>query len=342
MEAYQCSVGFFFLVFLCVGSHAWIDPNDDSCPDPSVISPCVCSVVPGNSRHIDCSDVRDEDDLACIFSSSSLPTFKKLTIEYNTRLSVLRAGLLGNASFEEVYIYGGALEEVDRGFLAGSYNTAISIDFSYNWLTDFIFDDMSLFTKLKSLTLDGNKLSYLPPITSPTLASISVGENPFSTLEPSTFQHMPALETISIFKTGLNNILAGTFSGLEHLTWLSLGENLLTHIHSNAIQFTEPGASLYLDRNSIKYIIIDAIGGLTNGALYVYNNKIVELEEDIWRPMLEAGNEIDLRNNPLTCGCDIAWLLHDPTLLSLINHQTICVDGTLLVDINPDDIDAIC
>lgn len=336
------------VVFLCAESHgddkAAQDNNrvDLICPNSEDISPCVCFSFPDKTTHLDCSAVRSEAQLAELFSSLAVPAFTSLTIEYNTDIKVLRVGDLGNVTFQEIYVHGGALEEVENGSLSASYSIAHSLDFSSNSLTSFCFEDIKQFTSLLDLNLSDNKLYELPQISSQTLTSLSIGKNPLTSLSPSVFSDTPSLRAISIFGTELNNLFAGTFSTLANLTWLNLSENELTHIHTDAIHIKVFGASIHLDYNSIKYVLPGGISGLRGGFVYLYTNNIVELEEDVWRPLLEEGNTLDLKANPLACGCDVAWLVKNATLLQFVDSKTSCSSGDLLVDLDAEYLDLVC
>ena len=41
-------------------------------------------------------------------------------------------------------------------------------------------------------------------------------------------------------------------------------------------------------------------------------------------------------DNPLECGCDLAWLISRPDYLSKLYGVETCADGTLLTDLDPD------
>lgn len=43
--------------------------------------------------------------------------------------------------------------------------------------------------------------------------------------------------------------------------------------------------------------------------------------------------------NPLLCGCDIAWLVRNHTLLEAVDVYTTCADGRLLASLDPADYD---
>ena len=40
-------------------------------------------------------------------------------------------------------------------------------------------------------------------------------------------------------------------------------------------------------------------------------------------------------DNPLECGCDLAWIVAKPLYLSKLDGSETCTDGTLLTDLDP-------
>ena len=43
-------------------------------------------------------------------------------------------------------------------------------------------------------------------------------------------------------------------------------------------------------------------------------------------------------DNPLTCGCDMAWIMNNTDYLSrLTKHAATCADGTQVSDLQPDN-----
>ena len=48
-------------------------------------------------------------------------------------------------------------------------------------------------------------------------------------------------------------------------------------------------------------------------------------------------------DNPLTCGCDIAWIIRDTDYLNRIIYESYptCADGTLVSELSEDDY-SIC
>ena len=45
--------------------------------------------------------------------------------------------------------------------------------------------------------------------------------------------------------------------------------------------------------------------------------------------------------NPLECGCDVLWLLNCADCMERLDEST-CADGTLLTDLDPQDLADVC
>ncbi|XP_047485653.1 oplophorus-luciferin 2-monooxygenase non-catalytic subunit-like [Penaeus chinensis] len=288
------------------------------CPDPADIFPCVCTTGSENHMTMDCSDLASEDELARVFSSN-LPftKFHLLKIEENQNLRVLREGDLGPASFSVIIINGGVLEEVQYGAFAGSYSTAEVIDLSRNALTEFPFYELPLFTSLSTVAVDNNVISSIPVLQSASLKDLNFGNN-IDTIFPETFANLPLLNYVILFDNNLSNVPKGAIA-------FSSTDNGYVDLRSNIIGSIE----------------VDAITGLNAGTLYLNGNSLSVLEEDVFRPILEGGATVYLNENPLQCGCDVAWLVLNPALLALTPEAT-CNDGEALEDLDPSIFEDLC
>merc|ERR1712179_511001 len=86
----------------------------------------------------------------------------------------------------------------------------------------------------------------------------------------------------------------GTFSNMESLAILNMGDNFINEIQD------------------------DFSGISANTQLLLQNNQIRQLNETAFRPLVEkimntplATGLIDLENNPLDCSCDVKWIIID-------------------------------
>lgn len=180
------------------------------CPDPQDISPCICTVDSQHNMDIDCSLVESEDQLARVFSANiPFTKFNMLRIKDNKKLSVLRNGDLGPASFQIIEVKNGVLEEVQDGALSQSYSTATRIDFQSNRLSIFPFHEIPSFTSLSRLWLSVNSLPEFPTVSSDTLTSVGFGSNSFREVPLNGFQGMKNVNTIDVSSNQIDTIVSG-------------------------------------------------------------------------------------------------------------------------------------
>ncbi|XP_027239483.2 oplophorus-luciferin 2-monooxygenase non-catalytic subunit-like [Penaeus vannamei] len=318
------------------------DLRSPTCPDPQDISPCVCTVDVQHNMDIDCSQVESEDQLAQVFSSNiPFPKFNKLVIEGNPHLTVLRNGDLGPASFQIIEMTSGVLEEVQDGALSVSYSTATRIDLQVNRLSKFPFHEIPSFTALTTLWLNLNSLSEFPLITSDSLTDIGLSVNFFGDIPLNGFQGVKNVNTIGVANNDITTIVPGIFSDLPHLRYLFLFSNRLSEIPAGAIEFNGNGF-LFLDQNNISKIAVGAITGLGDGEVQLNENSLTVLEEDVFGAFLSAGATLEIDDNPLGCGCEIAWLVTNSAYMSLISPGASCYDGELLANLDPTIYEDFC
>lgn len=312
-----------------------------SCPVANDIYPCVCTATPdGFSLDMDCSDVIDEAQLEEVFKAN-FPTssFRRLTIYQNKNLRVLRDGAFGNTSFEEIWITDGVLTEVQEAALSGSALRALTLVFNMNNLSIFPFTTLISFSRLLSLDLRSNNLQVFPRIISGSLQVLYLSLNPLGDLPVDAFEGTPSLIDLHLSSTELTEILPGTLDGLTNLRIVDLGSNRLQELATNSVQCNSNTGLVDLGYNQIRSVQPNAFPGLVGGWLYIHHNLLTTLEEEVWRPLVENDGYIDPYGNPLLCGCDIAWLVRNGTLLEAVDVYTTCADGRVLASLDPADYD---
>ncbi|MDK2413365.1 hypothetical protein QHH03_30210, partial [Aphanizomenon sp. 202] len=110
---------------------------------------------------------------------------------------------------------------------------------------------------------------------------------------------------------------------------------------AGAIEFHGHGI-LSLDHNNINKIAVGAITGLGDGDVYLNENSLTVLEEDVFGAFLSAGATLNIDDNPLGCGCEIAWLVTNSAYMSLISPGASCYDGELLANLDPTIYEDFC
>ncbi|XP_042216497.1 oplophorus-luciferin 2-monooxygenase non-catalytic subunit-like [Homarus americanus] len=307
------------------------------CPEAESISPCLCTSDGSYTMYMDCSAVESEKQLASIMSQKfPFPGFYSLVIKNNDNLKVLRSGALGVNTFQEFHITDGALQEVEVGALSGSYSTTTILDFNNNYITSFPWERISSFISLETLSARSNFIALFPTLVSNSLAYLDLSNNPMGSMPVTAFINTPALKEIYIREIGIYNLPSGTFFGHPHLSTLQLSFNNLGQLTEGAVQMGAGKTKVYLNNNMISNVAANSFSGLISGDfVYLYSNELTELVEEVWQPLIMFGVYLDFRFNPLTCGCDIAWIVLNPSILSHIDSDTTCSNGQFIVDLDP-------
>ncbi|CAL4122259.1 unnamed protein product, partial [Meganyctiphanes norvegica] len=292
---------------------------EPTCPDAEDIAPCVCTYVSeDNAMDLDCSAVESEDQLKQIFKSYfPFKNFVLFIMHGNNSITVLEAGVFNGISFESIIIYNTNLEVIELQALDSCYETAWEIDVSNNMITSFPFDELSQFSKLSHFRIKKNSLSMIPA---------------------DAFNGLTALELL--YLDGNHANIVGTFKHLPSLSWIGLSSNdySLTN-YTIPTNFIKTGSSdlgyIDLHGNNIVSVEPDAFDIVEGLHIHMEHNALSTLDEATWRPYLEAQVHLWAADNPLVCGCDIAWLFGEDQLLEHVSTSTTCTDGERLQDLDP-------
>ncbi|XP_068221563.1 oplophorus-luciferin 2-monooxygenase non-catalytic subunit-like [Palaemon carinicauda] len=330
------SLSFVVLVFILVGG---INGQTKICPAPEDIFPCTCKEFAYPTTELTCSDVTSNDQLANIFNKEFRASdFGRLKIENNKHLTTIRPGDLGKASFQEIWITAGILEQVEPLAFAESYETATKIMVFSNHIVSFPFEELPNFIKLESLGVDFNHLTSFPVLQSSSLRFISFQTNDIEgPLPANAFQQLPNISEIDVRGLNLKAILPGTFVGLSRLRYLDVAGTNLKTLTSGTFELHDPeafGTVLDIEYNQIDNIEVDTFAGGID-TIRARSNNLHLLEEEVWRPYVEAGGILNIQYNPFECGCDLAWLVLNSTFMSQVAEETACQDGTLFIDLDP-------
>ncbi|CAL4250540.1 unnamed protein product [Meganyctiphanes norvegica] len=294
---------------------------EQQCPDAEDIAPCVCSYESvSNFMDLDCSAVESEEQLKQIFTANfPCKNFNQFVIIFNNNLKVLEAGVFNGISFEIINIEWNNLEVIELKALDSCYETATKLNFYFNKITSFPFIELSQFSKLRDFVISVNSLDVIPA---------------------DTFHDLTALEHLNICCN--NAAIVGTFQDLPNLRDIWLGSNNITAIPAH---FIKTGSSdlnfIDLTGNNIVSVDPDAFDIVDYLDIDMDSNSLSTLEEATWRPNLEAGGTLEANDNPLVCGCDIAWLFGEDQLLEQVYEDAKCTDGENLHDLDPKMFD-IC
>ncbi|XP_014672584.1 PREDICTED: slit homolog 1 protein-like [Priapulus caudatus] len=143
-------------------------------------------------------------------------------------------------------------------------------------------------------------------------------------IQPGTFGHAENLETLELAGNGLVSLQPGVFAGLRHVEHLDFTGSDLTWIAPGAFDDTESIRVVDMPSQHLYYIAEDAFRGLTDiEYIDLSGNHLRTLARNVFDEDLDDHHHyhhhhnddhvhIDLTDNPLICGCDIAWLTVHP------------------------------
>lgn len=239
-----------------------------TCPLPGEIVPCLCSEDSSLGLIMDCSAVKDEPELAKVFTAH-LPTsdFYELRIFHdpmNTdyRLHSLKQSTLGEAIFKRVNITGTQIMSIAGYAFEKSKSTLQILALDGNRINEFPFGSLSRYTSLTTVLLAHNNLELLPQLTSPFLKVLDVSGNWPLVVDEKAFASTPSLQKINLSHTSQKSLPRGLFTDLGQLQELNLSNNDLKELEEAAI-VTAKASLTYLDlsKNDISFIRHDSIVG---------------------------------------------------------------------------------
>lgn len=317
--------------------------RDLPCPNAADILPCECQADESYQMAMRCSYLGD-GELARIFSADfPFKHFREIEIRHSDDLTVLQEGDFGEASFEEVFTDRTGLAEVQERAFASSYSTLTTVKLDNNRISKFPFGEIPSYTSLRELYLYGNELRQFPALKSDSLVTVSLSFNPISEIPVNAFRDIPNIEDFYFQGNKLQHIYTGTFSGLPNLRRIDLLKNDLRHLQEGAFETSSDSfRELVLTASNVSRIERHAITGLKGGSLWLDDNALASLDEDAFRPLLSDVQAVYLAGNPLSCSCDIAWLVRRPALMARVADDATCNNGQLLVDLDPAMYDALC
>ncbi|XP_050705657.1 oplophorus-luciferin 2-monooxygenase non-catalytic subunit-like isoform X7 [Eriocheir sinensis] len=315
------------------------------CPDDGAIYPCICTASASYEITMDCSNVDSSESLRKIFETPfAFNDFKRLIIDPLSPVSTLYdlpAGVFGPVSFEEIDVTNTLIETVDEEAIVNSHNTLVRLNMRGNKINKFPFETLDLYVELIELDLANNQISgVMPDIVTEALTTLDLSGNTGITLTETVFIGSLKLQVLR-----LNNMALGdttppnVFYTLSNLRTLYLQNNGIpgTLIEDFISTLSQPLTAVYLDGNSLSQIHPLSVTGLSdNGIISFTNNQIQQLTQENWEGLvsrLTRYDAIDMRHNPLVCGCDLVWLVLDADLMAIFHAETKCDGGAYMVDL---------
>ncbi|CAL4124507.1 unnamed protein product [Meganyctiphanes norvegica] len=289
------------------------------CPNADDIAPCVC-IYQADEHAMDlyCSAVESEEQLRQIFKADfPFKNFRFFILQYNSNLKVLESYVFNTISFEIIIIFDNEIEVIEDHAFDSCYETATHVSFYDNKITYFPFDALSNFVNLEVFGISRNSLSTIPA---------------------DAFHGITTLEKILIDYNTPN--IVGTFANLTSLQQITMGGNDLTILPTN---FLKTGSnhltSIILSFNNIVDVEPGAFDIVNGMHINMTSNSLSTLDEATWGPLLVGGVVLDATDNPLSCGCDIAWLFKEDQMLGQLSKDTTCSDGENIHNLDPSIFD---
>ncbi|XP_063592162.1 oplophorus-luciferin 2-monooxygenase non-catalytic subunit-like [Penaeus indicus] len=317
------------------------------CPFDVDVAPCVCS-FDGASLDLDCSSVKDLDDLARVFQAEfPFPSFTSLAIADNPHLEgELPGGIFGPVSFQNITLVRTNLSAVADTAFASSASRLLVLDLGSNALTSFPFATLGNYFLLQHLYLKRNRLGRILDLESSSLEILKLDSNPLLELTANTFTNTRYLRALYLNDASLKEVPVGLFDGLNHLQELYLMGNQIQTLSSGTFNLNSKSLIIVgLAGNAISQVEQNTFGTSLSQTVTLdfRGNSLTDLPESVWRPMISVlgPDSLHIDGNSLTCGCNMCWLMQDSTLLSHTSGGK-CNSGENLEDINTDYCDFFC
>lgn len=284
-----------------------------------------------------CNEIYDESQLYQIFHADFPNTeFRILNLLTHSIFS-LSDDVFGEVTFEEARVFNGILSSVGPKTFIKSATTLKKLNLYNNSLVDFPYETLNQYTSLEYFSLHTNPIASFPMISSKSLKILHLGNAAYNTIPVGALEGLPNLEYFSQEHTHLDSIATELFTSLSYIKDIDMANTGLVHLENNLFELIDNEfINIHLQHNNISSIDTDAFKGVQSGYIDLANNAITTLAEHTWTPLFDAGVYLFLTGNYLDCGCDVAWLVLEPTYHQFLQDARCHTwDGDELVDLDP-------
>jgi len=342
------------------------------CPDAPNIAPCVCS-NPAEGLMLNCNTVTSDQQLSAVFQADFPVTdFYKLEIK---EANITKLGSdLDTLTFREIDVSSYTIQLVVGHFLRASADTLEKLTVSGTSVTEdtFPFYDLEFLFKLNTINLYLNRFTSLPPLSSASIEYMDFTHNQIASLDSGIFNGTTALKKFTMIFNALKEILPGTIFFPPSMIELQIQTSTIQTIHSGALALQETSSLQRLDfydnsltellpqsiviPTTLEYLdftdmfietvhpgafVVSAGTELAPLTVILAGNRITTLDQDAFEDLFMRATTVNLNVNPLACGCDLYWLISNPTYMSKLGSCT-CADNTLVTDLDVPWFDQYC
>lgn len=328
------------------------------CPYAAAILPCVCTVDDTSNITVDCTEVDSEEQLAAVFQQDfPVKELYQFSMANNSAVKTLD-NFLNGVTFDRVSLEPGpfVLETVSEQFLLALKDTLQYLSISYSNLTteQFPFAVLPSMNLLETLRFYGSEFNSIPPILAPKLSLFLVNYSPVDRLLNGTISIGAESASIYFFFNQISAIEPGsiTFADDDSATsreeiYISFGQNQIQSLQAMTFPFRNGETTLYLANNNITLIepgtfVLPETTDSLRVLFFLHDNELTTLDEAVFGDVMPFTSELIAYGNPLTCGCDIAWLVLNPDFLAKVDTSTACANGTNLFDLDPESFEDLC
>ncbi|CRL05923.1 CLUMA_CG019071, isoform A [Clunio marinus] len=304
------------------------NPQQQTCPPASEISPCLCQVKK-NGLDILCEAT---DYVHITRAMTALkprsPIIFYLKLRHNS-LPKLQGFIFLALDIRHLTIHNSSLAVIEETSLSSLGKGLTQLDVSQNQLQNVPSSALKNLHHLLILNLNHNKISIIHNRAFEgldTLEILTLYENRITGIEPEAFRgldkklkrlnlggnHLTSIpqRALSIFDTlkklevqenRIETIKEGDFEGLRNLDSLILAHNKLRQIPANVFSHLRQLNSLELEGNYITYVDKDAFSGLEENLQYLRlgDNNLHQIPSDSLRS-LHRLRHLDLRSNNIS------------------------------------------
>ncbi|XP_075717685.1 SLIT and NTRK-like protein 3 [Rhinoderma darwinii] len=137
---------------------------------------------------------------------------------------------------------------------------------------------------------------------------LHLGNNRISYVQEGAFINLPNLKSLYLNGNDIERLTPGMFRGLQSLNYLYFEYNMIREIQPAAFSLMPNLKLLFLNDNLLRTLPIDAFAGTSLARLNLRNNHFLYLPVSGVLEHLNAIVQIDLKQNPWDCTCEIVPL----------------------------------